>query len=212
MSDDKYRGSMNSEGQLPAPPRECDGQFYTVKASDTLFTIAKKFGVTVRQIVDANPQIENSDIIFVGQVICIPAGRPTPTPTPAPAPRPTPTPTPTPTPAPDGRQLRVLTLRILSETGQPLPTADRAVQLESRVIVRATFNRPVSRAFFFLEPTGTETCENARLIGIDCPSAVTGVAEILWRAPAGTLGRVFVVACLDSICAKSDEVLVVRNN
>ena len=84
MSDDKYRGSLNSEGQIPAPPRECDGQFYTVKASDTLFNIAKKFGVTVRQIVDANPQIENPDIIFAGQVICIPTGRPRPTPTPTP--------------------------------------------------------------------------------------------------------------------------------
>jgi LysM repeat protein len=210
LSDDKYRGSLNSEGQIPAPPRECDGQFYTVKASDTLFNIAKKFGVTVRQIVDANPQIENPDIIFAGQVICIPTGRPRPTPTPTPTPRPTPTPTPT--PAPDGRQLRVLSLRLLSETGQPLPRADGAVQLDGRVIVRATFNRPVSRAFFFLEPTGTEACENARLIGIDCPSAVTGVAEILWRVPSGTLGRVFVVACLDSICTKSSEVLVVRNS
>jgi len=86
------------------------------------------------------------------------------------------------------------------------------VQLIARVIVRATFTRPVSRAFFFLEPTGTETCELARLIGVDCPSAVTGVAEILWEVPPGTLGRVFVVACIDSICAKSDEVLVVRDN
>ena len=79
------------------------------------------------------------------------------------------------------------------------------------VIVRARFNRPVSRAFFFLEPTGTETCELVSLIGVDCPSAVTGVAEIIWDVPRGTLGRVFVVACLNSVCAKSDDVLVVRD-
>lgn len=194
MSDDPYGGS-DMVRQAPLPPQRCDGQLYTVEATNTLFSIAQKFGVTVQQIVAANPQIENPDIIFVGQVICIPAV----------------TPAPTPTPAPNG-QFRVLTLRFLSETGQPLPTVNGAVQLNARVIVRATFTRPVSRAFFFLEPTGTETCELARLIGVDCPSATTGVAEILWQVPAGTLGRVFVVACINSICAKSDEVLVVRNN
>lgn len=196
---DKYTGAMISgkTRQVPGPPQRCDGQFYTVKASDTLFSIAQRFGVTVRQIVAANPQIVNSNIIFVGQEICIPTGAPTPTPTP--------------TPTPNG-EFRVLTLRFLTETGQPLPTVNGAVQLIPRVIVRATFTRPASRAFFFLEPTGTETCELARLIGVDCPSAVTGVAEILWQVPAGTLGRVFVVACINSICAKSDEVLVVRNS
>lgn len=179
-------------GQVPRPPQECGGQLYTVKASNTLFGIAQSFGVTVQQIVAANPQIVNPNIIFVGQEICIPTGTPTPTP-------------------PNG-QLRILTLSFLTETGQPLPTVNGAVQLNARVIVRATFTRPVSRAFFFLEPTGTETCELVQLIGVDCPSAVTGVAEILWQVPAGTLGRVFVVACIDSICAKSDEVLVVSNN
>jgi len=198
LSNDNEKGTVITTRQIPAPPRSCSGQLYTVKASDTLFGIAQRFGVTVRNITAVNPQIANPDIIFVGQVICIPTAGPTPTPTP------------TPTPVPDG--LRVLTLRFLSETGQPLPTVGGAVQLLPRVIVRATFNRPVSRAFFFLEPTGTETCELARLIGVDCPSAVTGVAEVLWQVPSGTLGRVFVVACINSVCAKSGDVLVVRNS
>lgn len=193
MSDDKYTDAMIPviAEQVPHPPQKCDGQFYTVKASNTLFSIAQSFGVTVRQIVAANPQIVNPNIIYEGQEICIPTG--------------------TPTPAPNG-QFRVLTVRFLTEEGQPLPTVGGAVQLNARVIVRATFTRPVSRSFFFLEPTGTETCELAKLIGVDCPSAVTGVAEVLWQVPAGTLGRVFVVACIDSICAKSNEILVVRNN
>ena len=171
---------------IPSPPESCEGQFYTVRAGDTLFLIGRRLGVTVQQILAANPQITNPDLIFIGQVICIPIVTPEP-------------------------QFRVLSLRFLTEAGQELPTVDGAVQLIGRVIVRATFTRPVSRAFFFLEPTGTETCELARLIGVDCPSAVTGVAEILWVVPSGTLGRVFVVACIDSICAKSDEVLVIRN-
>lgn len=173
--------------QIPSPPGQCAGRLYTVQAQDTLFLIARRFGLTVAQIQSANPQITNPNLIFVGQLICIPS-----------------------VPQPNG-QLRVLTLRFLTETGQELPVRDGAVQLLPRVIVRATFNRPVSRAFFFLEPTGTETCELVRLIGVDCPSAVTGVAEILWQVPAGTLGRVFVVACTNSICAKSNEILVVRN-
>ncbi|MGI6711165.1 MAG: LysM peptidoglycan-binding domain-containing protein [Bacillota bacterium] len=173
---------------VPRPP-QCDGQFYTVKAGDTLFIISRKFGVTVKDILAVNPQIENQDIIFIGQVICIPIAKP----------------------QPPECDLRVLTLSFLTEAGQPLPIVGGSVQLNARVIIRPTFNRPVSRAFFFLEPTGTETCELARLIGIDCPSAVTGVAEILWEVPPGTLGRVFVVACINNCCAKSDEVLVVRN-
>ena len=170
---------------IPRPPENCAGQLYTVRARDTLFNIARRFGVTVQQIQAANPQIANPNLIFIGQVICIPT-----------------------IPQPNG-QLRVLSLRFLTETGQELPTLEGVVQLTERVIVRAMFNRPVSRAFFFLEPTGTGTCELASLIGVDCPSAVTGVAEILWQVPLGTLGRVFVVACIDNICAKSDEQLVV---
>ena len=139
-------------------------------------------------LLDANPQIANANVIYVGQVICIPAA------------------------PPSACNLRVLTLRFLTEAGQALPIINGSVQLSARVIVRATFNLPVSKAYFFLEPTGTETCELARLIGVDCPSAVTGVAEILWLVPAGTLGRVYVVACLDSCCAKSQEMLVFRNS
>ena len=176
-------------GQIPRPPKKCNGQLYTITASDTLFTIARKFGVTVDEILAANPQIVNPNIIFIDQVICIPTVGPTPTP---------------------DCDLRVLSLMLLKEAGQQLPVVGGSVQLNTRVIVRATFNRPVSRAFFFLEPTGTETCELARLIGVDCPG--TTVAEILWQVPPGTLGRVFVVACINSCCAKSDEVLVVRNN
>ncbi|MBS4026899.1 MAG: LysM peptidoglycan-binding domain-containing protein [Clostridia bacterium] len=193
MANNKFTRAKTplTEDQIPRPPRKCDGKLYKVRPTETLVSIARKFGVTVEDILAANPQIVNRDIIFVGQLICIPTRPPTPKPV---------------------CDLRVLTLSFLTEAGQPLPVVNGAVQLNARVIVRATFNRPVSRAFFFLEPTGTETCELASLIGIDCPSAVTGVAEILWQVPSGTLGRVFVVACINSCCAKSDEVLVVRNS
>ena len=172
---------------VPPPPQTCSGQLYTVQTGNTIFSIARNFSVTVEALLQANPQIVNANLIYVGQVICVPVA------------------------PPSACNLRVLALRFLTEAGEVLPTINGAVQLVARVIVRATFNLPVSKAFFFLEPTGTETCELANLIGMDCPSAVTGVAEILWRVPAGTLGRVYVVACLDSCCSKSREVLVFRN-
>lgn len=176
--------------RIPPPPKKCNGQLYTVKPNESIFSIARNFGLTVNDILAANPQISNSNKIFANQVICIPKRASEPKP---------------------DCDLNVFSLNFLTLEGQPLPEVDGAIQLNTNVIVRPTFNRPVSRVFFFLEPTGTETCELASLIGVDCPSAVTGVAEIIWEVPPGTLGRVFVVACINNCCAKSDEVLVVRD-
>lgn len=54
-------------------PTPSDGQVtYTVKAGDTLFSIARLFQVTVQQIVDVN-HIADPDRINVGQVLLIPA-------------------------------------------------------------------------------------------------------------------------------------------
>lgn len=170
------------------PPQTCNGQLYTIKAGNTLYGIARTFAVSVDALLEANPQIANANVIYIGQVICIPAAQPS------------------------ACNLRVLAVRFLTENGEVLPVVNGAVQLADRVIVRATFNLPVSKAYFFLEPTGTEVCELANLIGMDCPSAVTGVAEILWLVPSATLGRVYVVACLDSCCAKSQSILVYRNS
>lgn len=63
--------------QVPPPPQKCDGRLYNVKASNTLFGIAQRFGATVQQILAANPQITVPDIIYVGQLICIPSDAPT---------------------------------------------------------------------------------------------------------------------------------------
>ncbi|GEM_PF-513634 len=181
-----YPLTKNKFSLLP----KCDGQLYTVKAGDTLFSISRNFGMTIDEILAANPQIKKRSIIYIGQFICIPSA--------------------TPNPIPDC-DLRILTLKFLTEDGRILPEVNGTVALAAGVIVRITLNRPISQAFFFLEPTGTETCELAHLIGIDCPSAVTGVAEIQWQVPSGTLGRVFVVACLNNCCTKSEEILVIRD-
>ena len=55
---------------------------YTVVAGDTLFSIARRFGTTVQAIVSLN-RLPNANVIYVGQVLLIPAsqGQPTAVPT-----------------------------------------------------------------------------------------------------------------------------------
>jgi LysM repeat protein len=60
----------------PAP----SPKLYKIKAGDTLAKIARKNGITVQDILDANPQIPDANHIEVGQIIVIPQ----PTSTPAP--------------------------------------------------------------------------------------------------------------------------------
>jgi nucleoid-associated protein YgaU len=47
-------------------------QTYTIKAGDSLFGIASRFGLTLEQLQAANPQITNPNLIQVGDVIVIP--------------------------------------------------------------------------------------------------------------------------------------------
>lgn len=47
---------------------------YTVVKGDTLGKIADKYKVTVAQILAANPDIKDPNVIHVGQVIRIPSG------------------------------------------------------------------------------------------------------------------------------------------
>jgi len=90
----------------PAPPPpipEPGDQFvYTVVSGDTLSTIAKRYGITLRELIEAN-DIEDPNFIRVGQKLVIPGivKPPKPTPTPPPEPTPPPQPEPTPPPAPE---------------------------------------------------------------------------------------------------------------
>ncbi|TWT07167.1 LysM peptidoglycan-binding domain-containing protein [Planococcus sp. CPCC 101016] len=63
--------------KLPAAP--VSGTKYTVKAGDTLYSIAKKYNVTVSALAKAN-NITNYNLIHVGQVLTIPGKTTTPPP------------------------------------------------------------------------------------------------------------------------------------
>jgi spore coat assembly protein SafA len=46
---------------------------YIVQPGDTLSDIAERFGVSLSDLENANPQITNPDLIFPGEVVYIPA-------------------------------------------------------------------------------------------------------------------------------------------
>ncbi|MCK6585623.1 MAG: LysM peptidoglycan-binding domain-containing protein [Anaerolineales bacterium] len=72
-----YIPSGYTPGQPPAT-----GGTYVVKSGDTLGKIAARIGSNVNAILAVNPQIKNANLIYVGQVINLPAGtKPPPHPT-----------------------------------------------------------------------------------------------------------------------------------
>jgi len=83
---------------VPTPQPMAEAITYTVKAGDSLISIAEEYGTTVEAIVAAN-EIADPHMIRLGQELIIPAALPTPTPTATPSPTPTGTPAP-PYPAP----------------------------------------------------------------------------------------------------------------
>ncbi|HEY8343797.1 MAG TPA: LysM domain-containing protein [Bacillota bacterium] len=55
-----------------APPVACPGgTLYTIRAGDTLFALAQRFGTTVAAILAANPGLDPNNL-QVGRIICIP--------------------------------------------------------------------------------------------------------------------------------------------
>ena len=56
----------------PPKPRPPSKQTYTVQKGDTLFFIAKRFGVSLEALIQANPQIKDPNLIFPGDIIYIP--------------------------------------------------------------------------------------------------------------------------------------------
>ena len=57
---------------VPTPTPEPTPEVYVVAKGDTMSKIAKKYGVTVDEIMAANPQIKNPNKIQIGDEIVIP--------------------------------------------------------------------------------------------------------------------------------------------
>ena len=50
---------------------------YTVQRGDSFYLIARKFGIDVRDLLNANPNI-TAGRLLVGDVLCVPTGTPSP--------------------------------------------------------------------------------------------------------------------------------------
>lgn len=64
---------INQAAQERAIAACTSGQTYRVQRGDSFYLIARKFGVSVRSLMNANPEILPGRL-FVGDVLCIPGG------------------------------------------------------------------------------------------------------------------------------------------
>jgi LysM repeat protein len=67
----------------PSPTPRATPFVYIVRRGDTMSNIAEAFGVTLTDLIAANPQIEDPSLIYAGNVITLPPGA-SPTAPPAP--------------------------------------------------------------------------------------------------------------------------------
>ncbi|MBE3556047.1 MAG: SafA/ExsA family spore coat assembly protein [Firmicutes bacterium] len=58
----------------------CNGIRYVIQPGDTLYAIAKRYGISLNRLIAANPQIADPNVIYPGEVICIPTSPAPPTP------------------------------------------------------------------------------------------------------------------------------------
>jgi hypothetical protein len=57
-------------------PTNCPDGFhgrYTVISGDTMYIIAKQFNVSLASLIAANPHIPNPNLIYPGEVLCVPS-------------------------------------------------------------------------------------------------------------------------------------------
>lgn len=79
MENQANRASMNADviNQMAAEPQASNcpagSQAYTVQRGDSFYLIARKFGVSVRALMNANPAIAAGRLL-VGDILCVPVG------------------------------------------------------------------------------------------------------------------------------------------
>ena len=55
-----------------AGPSRAQAVYYTVVSGDTLWAIAKQYGVELAALIRANPQIKNPNLIYPGEAVKVP--------------------------------------------------------------------------------------------------------------------------------------------
>lgn len=65
---------INIPGGVGIPPTGGDPTTYTVVSGDTMWSISRRFNITLLALTTANPHVTNINQIFPGQVLTIPGG------------------------------------------------------------------------------------------------------------------------------------------
>ena len=50
-------------------PTALAAQLHTVESGDTMYKVADKHGVDLEQLIEANPQVKNPDLIYPGMIL-----------------------------------------------------------------------------------------------------------------------------------------------
>ena len=65
-------GQRAGSGGASSASRTAAARTYTVKRGDTLWGIARRYGVTLQSLIAANPQIKNPNLIYPGNEVKLP--------------------------------------------------------------------------------------------------------------------------------------------
>ncbi|MDI6871443.1 MAG: LysM peptidoglycan-binding domain-containing protein [Bacillota bacterium] len=65
-------GRVERPIELPPPPACPGGRIHTVATGESLWSISRRYGLTLAQLLQANPQIREDTTLFPGQQLCIP--------------------------------------------------------------------------------------------------------------------------------------------
>lgn len=68
---DQYDATLKAVADQSSQTEQADGVVHTVVKGDTLWAIARRYGVTVEQLLQRNPDIKNPNLIRVGQKVVI---------------------------------------------------------------------------------------------------------------------------------------------
>ncbi len=67
-------GTSNNSGNSSQTASKVEPKYYTVVKGDTMNRIARKFGLTLKELTALNPQIKNPNLIYPGQMVCVGEG------------------------------------------------------------------------------------------------------------------------------------------
>jgi LysM repeat protein len=178
---------------IPEPP-ECNGFMYMVERNDSIYSVAKKFNCTVKQLLSANPQIgHRSGTIFIRQRLCIPDVVDL---------------------LPETKLLpvgpKVLFVEFLDAMGNPPPVSNGFTHLHPRTFIRVIFNQPVTTVYFFFVPSRKLILRPSFLIGVETVFPAQRSVRFTWDVPRGIRGSLFIIGCNQTICGPPNELLVTR--